>query len=709
MIAVDGQFFLTVSIEGKEDFLVEEDLILFKLQEETGNVLPRFELEFLTSDEKLIAQLNEGNTISVVLGRSQDDSDRIESQIQIVIPTENKESSEKRRVHLLGVYKNLAYTNNPSTEITDKMSGMEVVQKYASQNWEADIQPATSDDEPMPWMKQFTTNKKMVDKALSHLLLASGVPICGITSKGVFIVRNIEDLKSEEPVWNFTREPQKANDMFFDGDPKTINEGTFNNTTNNYGRAVRVFDTIQGTSKLIEYKGKPQLSQTGSLPRSKDILMIPGTNEFRTDTVHPDYELAALKNSTELTSLSSVRTAITIPRVFFPIKVVDPVTLADKGIGASASLTNTFTSGTRIVTKVCRIIANRQFSTYVEMVVESINAPEGSFLDLGGIDAIADSLCSRAFSFVSPANNAISGICDKLCKTLTAPLTGLKDQVTSAISAIPKPDGATITHSIISGIVGDSVFDTHMSQVKGVVGKIGSLGNSLSKTASDASSNLCGSSSSMVRGMGRYTETPLQAQRTPGISEKEVGYNPGNHTENAIDMYNQPPAIGDISQDTIRDTFQDVADTYDLIGDNTKNTITKNTENGINDVINDSKDRVTDDITQNVVDQIKKADPVIADPTTGGDYVNSVTDAVTDTVRDFVDDLYNNDRVIRDVLDSNVKDITDTLDDIIQDCTNSLNQGADAGSDLSKLFPTDTKPGVMTPNTTLDVWRCDGI
>lgn len=704
MIGVDGQYFLTVSIEGKEDFLVEEDLILFKLQEETGNVLPRFELEFLTSDEKLIAQLNEGNTVSVVLGRSRDDGDRIESQIQIVIPKENKESSEKRRVHLLGVYKNLAYTNNPSTEITDKMTGMEVVQKYASQNWEADIQPTTSDDEPMPWMKQFTTNKKMVDKALSHLLLTTGVPICGITSKGVFIVRNIEDLKSEEPVWNFTRDPQKSNDMFFDGDPTTINEGTFNNTTNNYGRAVRVFDTIQGTSKLIEYKGKPQLSQTGTLPRSKDILMIPGTNEFRTDTVHPDYELAALKNSTELTSLSSVRTAITIPRVFFPIQVVDPVTLADKGIGASSALTNTFTSGTRIVTKVCRIIANRQFSTYVEMVVESINAPEGEFLDLGGIDAIADSLCSRAFSFVSPANNAISGICDKLCNTLTAPFTGLKDQITSAISSIPKPDGATITDSMISSIVGDSCFETHLSQVKNVVGSIGSFGDSISKMAKDTSSNLFGSSSSMIRGMGRYAETPLQFQKSPGISEKEVGYNPGNFTENAIDMYNQPPSIDNISQDTIRDTFEDVANTYELIGDNAKDSISKGVENGANNVIDDSKNRITDGITNQVIDDMKKVDPVIADPTTGGEYLDKVSDAVRDTV----DNYYDNDSIIRD-LDSSVKDMTDNLDDIIQDCTNSLNQGADAGADLAKLFPTDTKPGVMTPNTTLDVWRCDGI
>ena len=709
MIGVEGQYFLKVSIGGEDDVIAEEDLILLKLQEETGNVLPRFELVFLSSDQSLITKLNEGNDVTLVMGRSQTDDGRIEAKMQIVIPNENKDSGDKRRIHLLGVYKNLVYTTNPSTEITDKMTGMEVVQKYASQNWEVDIQPSTSDDDKMPWMKQFTTNKKMVDKALEHLHLEKGVPICGITCQGKFIVRNIEDLKSQSPKWNFTRDPKGGTDMFYDSNPQITNESTFNNTVNNYGRSVRVFDTIKGISKVIEYKGKPQLAQTPSLPRSKDIKMIPGATEFRTDNVHKDWELSRLKNSTELTSLSSVRASISVPGVFFPVEVVDPVTISDTGIGPLSSLINDLTSGSRIVTKICRIIANRQFSTYIEMVVESVNSPQGSFLDLGGIDAIADSLCASAFSLISPAKSIVSDIAGSLADTLTAPFTALQEQVTEVIQSIPKPELSIVVDTDIADITLDVSFDLHLDQLPKVGDVIDSFEDGLSKVIDDAASNLCGAGGSMVKGMGRFMETPLAFQRSDGQESvglrslgDAVSYTGRN--ENTITMYNQPPEITSIPRQVIQDTFRDIADSFDIISTISKNSLISTIQNMADKIITEFKEDVSRGLSTSIVQNLLGIDPSLDQYPEGLQYLEQVGQEI-DTV---VSNHYQNPSIIFSLI-SKANEILETLDQIVQNCNNALRQVGESPSDLSSLFPTDVKPGVMTPSTVLDVWRCDDI
>ena len=70
MIGVDGQYVLTFNIGDFQDAIDQNNLSSFKLIEEAGNVLPMFEVLFTTYNEHLVETLNEGNPLSVSIGRT---------------------------------------------------------------------------------------------------------------------------------------------------------------------------------------------------------------------------------------------------------------------------------------------------------------------------------------------------------------------------------------------------------------------------------------------------------------------------------------------------------------------------------------------------------------------------------------------------------------------------------------------------------------
>ena len=54
MLGVQDQFVYMFSIGGAKDFIGVHDLQLFTLIEEVGNVLPTFEISFLTHRESVV-------------------------------------------------------------------------------------------------------------------------------------------------------------------------------------------------------------------------------------------------------------------------------------------------------------------------------------------------------------------------------------------------------------------------------------------------------------------------------------------------------------------------------------------------------------------------------------------------------------------------------------------------------------------------------
>ena len=72
MIGVEGQYRASFSIGEIEDFLKEEQLICFKLIEDTSNVIPIFQLDIYIFDERILKYVNDVKNLIVKIGQSVD-------------------------------------------------------------------------------------------------------------------------------------------------------------------------------------------------------------------------------------------------------------------------------------------------------------------------------------------------------------------------------------------------------------------------------------------------------------------------------------------------------------------------------------------------------------------------------------------------------------------------------------------------------------
>ena len=692
MIGVKGQYILTISLADKQDFISESDLLLFKIQEETGNVLPRFELDFLTSDTTLMPLLNEGNTISVTLGADINDADKIEAKLRIVKPTINKDSQGEISVHLLGVYDNPAYISNPGIQVTDKLTGLQVVSKFASENWQVDAEPTQSDDVPVIWSKQFITNKNMVDKALTHLYFENGVPICGITCNGVFTVRNSEDLKSKEPIWNFTLKPEKNNDISYNPNQLTTDDSSLNNNISNYGRSVRVFDVTTGTSKIVEYKANTQLSQADELPRAKEVVLLPATSEYLTENTHPDFILAKMKNETELRSLSSVKTTLSVSRGYFPIKVTQPVSFIESDINQNKRLTDNKTSGLRIVSKVCRIVTNRQFFTYIEMVCESTNEREGEFSESAGIEAIESSLTAEISALETPLKNGQSSIIDKTINSIGDTYHSITGPIEEAIRSIPLPPNMDITeqNSILSKI-NDLCFNVQTIISKNIINTVDITARLNEALSDNILESLTGVVSAYVNSISNYRESPLSqsARNTIQNVKETIEYS----KENATLIYNSPSSLKEIPKTVINTKMRELA----LTIDNIKNMVSNQLNIGVKSNISALMDSYTNSVSHALNEQLQTSLSGI-DP----DYAANILLTSDNTTKATLNNTKNE---LLISVDQDLSSIQKEIENVTDNCINALI----SGGDLHSRFPTSVKPGNMSPSDRTEVWRCDPI
>ena len=102
MIGVEGQYRASFSIGEVEDFLKEEQLICFKLIEDTSNVIPIFQLDIYVFDEKVLKYVNEGKNLIVKIGKSVDKM--AEATFKITKNTPIREGEHKTILHMVGIF-----------------------------------------------------------------------------------------------------------------------------------------------------------------------------------------------------------------------------------------------------------------------------------------------------------------------------------------------------------------------------------------------------------------------------------------------------------------------------------------------------------------------------------------------------------------------------------------------------------------------------
>lgn len=383
-IGVAGQFLFIFSISGApdrfKDFIKEEELEEFTLIEEAGNLLPSFQLTFTTNLEDIVNYLNEGNVLEVTFG--QDSKDMLTTKLYVSNLKSARAGQDKYKIEIVGLYSEKRYLAEPLMKIYGNKSGVEVIKEVTKDHFEPDFNIDKSNDS-MNWIQHNVSDKRFVRDVWLHSYIPNSFIMTGITSDGKYRVRDVlKDVTAKRDGnydYRFTpeiKDTKDKRDLIYDGDYLIDANTGFNNMWMGYGKEKKVQGFESGTDSSLLEEIKPLLAQSSKLMRDSLVAKRVGTTVPLTDNVHENYWKAYLKNLQYLVTFSNTEIAVSVPKIFFPIRILDLVMFVDreiKGGGFSG-----FYSGLYFVTKVSRTVQNRQFVTTILLSREGFNEAKGN-------------------------------------------------------------------------------------------------------------------------------------------------------------------------------------------------------------------------------------------------------------------------------------------------------------------------------------------
>lgn len=389
-IGFQDQFYFNFSIGDRENFIINwDDLVTFKVGEQTGNVLPEWEIMFNTNDEVVMALFNEGNDLEVSFGRNPTELKETKLAIQRV--GKGRAGAGLNTIYANGHYSALDYISNPQLFISDSKSGVEVIRDVAGQHFtivaDNDFNVTTSED-TQRWVQHNISNRRFVNDVWMHSFIRDSFILVGITIDGHFVLKDMRILFAQDPRWIFTTGTARGeNEIIYDPDVETDSKAGFINAWLGRGRERVIHDLEEGTTSNLFIEPEPLIAITQQLARKADLAKRHGETRMVNDNVHSEYWEAAMRNLTNLAVFSSECLTLSFTGLFRDIRVLDNVVYNELEIGTDRVAQ--IHSGEYVVSKVMREVTNRQFATTIEICRESPNAIQGSFRTQGESAGVA--------------------------------------------------------------------------------------------------------------------------------------------------------------------------------------------------------------------------------------------------------------------------------------------------------------------------------
>ena len=378
MIGLKGQYLFAFSIAGKNDFIQEADLQLFKVVEDAGNILPSFEFVFTLEDTSILRYLNEGNPLEMAMG--EDDIAMTNINFRILNKQISKISQHKYLIRLTGLYDDMSYYTDCRINITDKVSGIEAIIDTAENHFGIDTNVTKSQDQQY-WVQSNVSNKMFINQVWMHSWLVNSFPAIGITSDGIFVIRDvkklIKKLTTEDYAWKFiSTDSTKPDELTFDQYKVESNTG-FINLWVGYEREKEVLNLDTGVEGVITPSLNTMLSLSTDLDRMADIGTRASEFGVVNENVHPKYWVAYQQNLSYLSIFGSTKIVLQFTGKYANIRVLDLVLLRDMDLELKQS--EEYYSGAYLVTRVTRILENKNFITMIHLNRESLGGLQGEF------------------------------------------------------------------------------------------------------------------------------------------------------------------------------------------------------------------------------------------------------------------------------------------------------------------------------------------
>lgn len=378
MIGVAGQYIVEFQIGEFTDFINEQDLIIFKLIEEAGNVLPQFELRFNLMNNNVLRCLNEGQVLKVAFGRNFTDMMNIE-----LVPIKKTiiQTSTYYIVNLIGVLDCLPYLMDTKISISEETSGIEQIISVVGDNG---MLVDTNIDESLDsqkWIQPNISDHNFVNQIWLHSKLDNSFPMVGITSNGVFKIRSLKEMLVDGSYdWLFSYGAVSSEDagknIVYNYDAIVESETGFTNMWSGYDRTKTVYNLTTGETSTIEADLNTSFI-TRTLDRSSSVgdrIVEAGALNTNVDI---DYWKTYLNNLSNLVRFSSTVIKLTFDHFFVPIKVLDIALFRTPELGSLSQIAVDIYSGLYVISKVARTITHRKLTTHITMSREAFDNLNG--------------------------------------------------------------------------------------------------------------------------------------------------------------------------------------------------------------------------------------------------------------------------------------------------------------------------------------------
>lgn len=377
MISVKDQYYFIFDFENLGDFLEEEDLISFTVIEQAGGFLPEFSFNFIIRDDNILLRLHEGTKIIVSYGKDEDDL--TDSILTITSLKTERHGEDRRTVYLTGLYRKIKYTSHHAITISPEMTSFDAIQQVAG-TYFTPIVWGTSDD-AQKWIQYNISPKKFLSEIYLHSHVPESFPLYGITTDGLFLLKDIKSIIEKDYVWRLvTKVSDAAIDIVYEGDIVLSNNAGFINNWVGYGRRKLINKIESGELEILLEDSEPVLALTNKLTRDSDFELGGRMDEvgFLNDNVHPNYWKAALHNLINLAIFSSNKITLGFNNDFRPVKILDLIMFKNDEVVSGKSSSLEAITGLYIITKVSRTLSNKQFTTVIEVCRESFNSTKGN-------------------------------------------------------------------------------------------------------------------------------------------------------------------------------------------------------------------------------------------------------------------------------------------------------------------------------------------
>lgn len=378
MIGIEGQYRASFSIGDIKDFLKEEQLLCFKIIEDTSNVLPIFQLDICIWDEKILKYVNEGKELVISLGKTIHQMTESRFKITKSIPIRNGE--HKIDLHMVGIFAEMPYLTDKKILITDKITSIDALKQILGQHPKFTFSTnISSTQDKMNWIQPNITNRQFVTHIWTHTYIPDSFPAIGTTINGEFRYRDIKKLAKEQPKFIFKvckKEDKKDNEIIYETPYEYKTNSTLNNMLYSFGREKLVANLESGDFTLLKQDAvTPTLAMSNDSMVNKEIP--PRYDEHSNqsiDNVHPNFWKAKIQNLVNLFTFSTVKLTVNYHMDYQKIHVLDLVYFKEEELKSQRRSASETITGLYIVTKVSRVIENRTFRTYVEMCRETPNS-----------------------------------------------------------------------------------------------------------------------------------------------------------------------------------------------------------------------------------------------------------------------------------------------------------------------------------------------